>query len=562
MIETQDTGVISAREVLDVLMGHGVETIVLSPGSRNTPLLIGCSARKELKKYIIPDERTAAFTALGLAMASQNPVALACTSGTALYNYAPAIAEAYYQHVPLIILTADRPMQWIDQEAQTLHQPDALTGIVKQSYNIPSQENLQSVQLSSEFENELQWYSNRVANNAMFEALNGIKGPVHINIQFSVPFNSTVPYGQKIPRLVKFMGNDNILPPHLMREISEYLLERKVLLVAGQMPSDSKLNKAIRDFADLRNVALYAEPISNLHPDERINNLFINLIDHNENLLSDLHPDVVITIGGLIVSEKMKSFIRSSNAEHWTLSDTNPMFDGYMKLTRHYDISPYRFFKGLTSYMRHQLKKGYKEKFGKYRQNWIEYGQICKRAYLENSDINVWNEENALDVVFSNLPRECNLFLSNGMTIRHAVKFLWKIPHNCWANRGVSGIDGTNATAFGTSLAYKGPTILITGDMSFSYCPDILNLHKYGGDLRIMIINNGGGDIFRNIGTTRNLECREEYFCADPSLPVRKIAESYGWEYLSIDSMDDLKERLNEFYSASKVILELKLIQP
>ena len=555
---TKDTGIITARELLDVLIGHGVKDIVLSPGSRNTPLLLGCASREQLRKHVINDERTAAFSALGIAMASQRPVALACTSGTALYNYAPAIAEAFYQKIPLIVITADRPVSVTGQVPQTLRQPEALRNITKASFDIPVQSSWNEENLSGYFGTNLQWFTNRVANEALNLATSGIKGPVHINVQFEVPFNTTILYEEREVRIVKNFPCDYPLPAEICRDIAEELNGRKVLVVVGQMPSDHKLNKALTSFSGLSNVMVLSEPTSNLHLEPY--NIFTGEIYEDLSGEKDeaLRPDVIITLGGLIVSDALNKFIKaSSNADIWTLGDTPLELDRYHNLTRHYEVSPLRFFRGITSMTNHLLRKKKIINKSEYRDLWIKRHREGLMRFERKISEDVWSELNAVSYIMDFLPSDYNLFVSNGMMIRNVFGVTRRMPHNLWANRGVSGIEGTNATAFGTSLSYKGTTVLLTGDMSFSYCPEILNLHRMGGDLRIIVVNNGGGDIFRKIATTRELECREEYFCNAPELPLEKLAKAYGWNYQKADSLETLEKSLKHFISNPKSIIEV-----
>ncbi len=171
----KDTASENSRILMDVIMARGVKTIIISPGSRNTPLIIAAEAREKLKKYVVADERTAAFMALGMAMGSRRPVALACTSGTALYNYAPAVAEAFYQKIPLIVISADRPAQWIDQDdSQTLRQSGALANIVKASFDIPLETEAPEPCANPAFVTEKHWFVNRLVNEAMTVATTGL----------------------------------------------------------------------------------------------------------------------------------------------------------------------------------------------------------------------------------------------------------------------------------------------------------------------------------------------------------------------------------------------------
>ena len=250
-----DTAKTYCRILYDILIEKGVEDIVLSPGSRNAPLLIGAACRP-FRRHIITDERTAAFTALGISLAANKPVAIACTSGTALYDYAPAIAEAFYQNIPLIVITADRPLEWIDQDdSQTLIQPGALDKIVKGSYDIPVEH--------ADDSNE-KWYVNRIINEACNLALSGRRGPVHINIRLDNPLTEVIPFTEGHPRIIEYIDNLN-LPPHLYKELANQLLGKKILVTAGFMQPDNELNKALSVFSRLPNVALMCETLSNLH---------------------------------------------------------------------------------------------------------------------------------------------------------------------------------------------------------------------------------------------------------------------------------------------------------
>ena len=556
-MESLDTSVVSARILLDVAIAHGVETIILSPGSRNTPLLIGASARKKLKKYIINDERTAAFTALGIATVSQKPVALACTSGSALYNYAPAIAEAFYRHIPLTVISADRPLQWISQDSQTLVQPYALSGIVKGSYSIPSQNSMQG-SANENFLTEYEWYVNRISNEALNLAQRDVKGPVHINIEFEAPFNGLQPYRDEEIRIIRETELSKNLNVEKIKELASRISEKKVLIVAGQLSPDHKLQRALSDFSRLTNVFVLAEPLSNLHLDSL--NLVSNQLfspEYNSEL-KELNPDIIISIGGIPVSENLKSFVRNcEDAEVWTLGDTNSGDDRYMRLVNHFDVSPDRFFKSLVSMIRHLSRKGLEIKNKGYREKWIDLMRKFRKSRTEFLDNDKWSEIKALKIITQHIPDNYNLFLSNGMLIRKTMDVISRLPHSVYANRGVSGIEGTNATALGASLSYKGPSLLLTGDMSFSYCPDILNLAKLGGDLRIIVINNKGGGIFREIATTRSLPCREEYFCNAPELPLEKLAEAYSWAYVKADSEKSLIGALSSVFSQDKTIVEV-----
>lgn len=559
--EILDTGNNNSRELLDVLEAQGLKTIVLSPGSRNTPLLIGAQAREGLRKIIMTDERTAAFVALGIGMVTRTPVALACTSGTALYNYAPAIAEAYYQKIPLIVITADRPAQWIDQDdSQTLRQAGALDGIVKKSYDIPSETGMSSPCKNPEYKTEREWYVNRIANEAFLTATTGTPGPVHINMQFGNPLNTLVAKDTYRPRTIKVIRNESGLSPHQLREICETLMNKRIMVTAGFLAPDNRLNRAVMTFCRFPNVTIICETISNLRPegDPYMADSLLTRISKEK--LRELRPDIVISIGGALVSRMLKEYLRESKeTEHWTLADTDVSVDCFQRLTTHIDIDASSFFYGAASVIRHMLRKGKNITFDSYAQAWrAERERIKAENHIRMTQVG-WSELLALDEVFRTIPREFNLFLSNGTCIRYGQLLMDQLPHACYSNRGVSGIDGTNATALGVAMAYNGPTLLVTGDMSFAYCPEVMNYMNSGADLRIIVINNGGGGIFRFIKTTRELTMRDEYFCCDKPLPIEGLAKAYGWTYCKAKDMASLRKALRKLYAIESTIIEIEV---
>lgn len=555
---TSDTAVANSRELLDVLEARGVKTFFISPGSRNTPLLIGLETRTGIRKEIINDERTSAFAALGYATVSQKPAALVCTSGTAIYNYAPAVAEAYYRHVPLIVITADRPSQWIDQDdSQTLRQHGALHHITKRSFDIHADAGTGSKCRSEIFETEREWYVNRVANEAVTSALAPMAGPVHINIQFANPLNGTVPYESRKVRTVETLRGENLLSKTVLRGLAERLAGRRVLVVAGYMNPDHALNRALMKFSALEEVAIMCETISNLHlgPESFMVDSLLTHISEEE--IKELRPDIAITLGGALVSRQLKEFLRSSDTtEHWSVSQTELAADCMQRLTTHIDADMARFFSGLAGELRKMpgrdknREAGYRETVSRLRKK----AEAESLGMLENAE---WSELKALDIFFRWLPEAYNLFVSNGTCIRYAQLLTKKAPHASYCNRGVSGIEGGNATALGGAMAYDRPTILLTGDMSFSYNPEILQFAGDNADLRIVVVNNSGGGIFRFIKTTRDLEIRERYFCSDPKLPLQELAKAYGWHYRSAYDSEKLQDALSYLEKTPRTIVEI-----
>ncbi|MCH5232322.1 MAG: 2-succinyl-5-enolpyruvyl-6-hydroxy-3-cyclohexene-1-carboxylic-acid synthase [Muribaculaceae bacterium] len=535
--------------LFDVMEAKGVKDIVCSPGSRNAPLLLAASARNSLKKHFVIDERAAGFMAYGLALVSRKPVALVCTSGTALLNYSPAVAEAYYHGVPLVVISADRPMQWIDQEdSQTIRQPDALANFVKKSYNMP---------VGPDNDSELLWYVNRITNDALITACSQRPGPVHLNVPLAEPLGLKKIKNSDTPRIIEFIQADSIGNKEIIRQLAMRVAKSKVMLVAGFMSPDSALQKSVSSFARFPNVAVMAETISNLHLTLTDYSVDSVLTAYDKSRLEELSPDLIISVGGSLVSRKLKEYLRKNigNCEHWAIGYTHTTVDCFQSLSLRIETDITRFFRSLSSSLsKLQIaahSTGYKDSWLDARKKALQ----IKNTFVDNSP---WSELQAFNLILNNIPGSCNLLLSNGTPIRYDQIITHKLPHSTWCNRGVSGIDGTVATAVGAAKSYPGVTLLITGDLSLSYDIGSLGLKEIPDRLKIIVIDNEGGGIFRFISSTSGLEEREKYFCMKPDLSLKEIAEGFGWEYMEADSENSLSCNLKKLYSSThKTILRV-----
>lgn len=566
-----DTSKEVVKEILDVLVGHGVKDIVISPGSRNAPIITGAESRAEMKKYVAVDERSAAFMALGMASVAQRPVALVCTSGTALLNYAPAVAEAYYQGIPLIVLSADRPVEWIDQDdSQTIWQNDALRNFVKGSYDISD---------SCTYEGG-NWYANRIANDAMLNALADKKGPVHINIRLSSPLNrlENRPLRKQEKRIIQRIGNHALPEKSEIRRLAAEILDKKVMVTVGFGLPDSRLNRALSRVRNHPNVTIMAETISNTHlpqEDYMVDTVLCSLTDRQK---EDLAPDVVISVGGALVSRMLKDFLRrsarSGKMQHWNVGTTQTTVDCFQTQTYRIDADPALFISMLSAEMAHlRNKRGELVDNKEYRER--QTGSLDSRDYnsmiLSMKSLAIrrvfnfagdapWCDLVAFIDILNNVPADYNLYLSNGTSVRYAQIVPYELPHASYCNRGVSGIEGSTSTAVGGALKYAGPSLLITGDMSMAHDLGGLALaHRMNVNLKIIVINNEGGGIFRFVNSTSSLPCLEEYFCADPKLPIPQVASSFGFAHQTASTLESLRESLDWLFATpGRAILEVK----
>ena len=526
MKEKETTDKLQCQILVETMHFHGVNHAVVSPGSRNAPLIIALS-RSRIETHIVVDERSAAYVALGMAQQLKAPVALVCTSGTALLNYAPAVAEAYYQKIPLIVVSADRPQEWIDQDdSQTIRQFKALDQFVKRSYDIPARCD----------DDTAVWYAERIAHDAMMEATSLRRAPVHINVQLAEPLNGLTTEPYKLRRIHHFPSYDGICRDDIIK-LKEQLLHKRVMIIAGFMEMNEPLRQALNDIAAKDAAVVLTETISNMADDFTINAIDRTLLAIDEND-KRYYPDVVITIGGAIVSRKIKAFLRKVKPDHWYVGLNDVTVDCFQSLTRRIEANPDTF---IPTLFQDSLTV---KSFCTIWQDAHTAGLRRHHKYLEKIG---WSDMKAYETIFDfyqQNPDNLIMHLSNGTTIRYAQLFGDRVIAPNFCNRGVSGIDGCTSTAIGAAMV-NGPAVLITGDMSFLYDISALSAITPKLQLKIVVVDNGGGGIFRFIDSTASLPELEKYFVVKRNLDVEKVAASFGIKTYRADNADSLFEQLS-----------------
>ena len=526
MKEKETTDKLQCQILVETMHFHGVNHAVVSPGSRNAPLIIALS-RSRIKTHIVVDERSAAYVALGMAQQLKAPVALVCTSGTALLNYAPAVAEAYYQKIPLIVVSADRPQEWIDQDdSQTIRQFKALDQFVKRSYDIPARCD----------DDTAVWYAERIAHDAMMEATSLRRAPVHINVQLAEPLNGLTTEPYKLRRIHHFPSYDGICRDDIIK-LKEQLLHKRVMIIAGFMELNEPLRQALNDIAAKDAAVVLTETISNMADDFTINAIDRTLLAIDEND-KRYYPDVVITIGGAIVSRKIKAFLRKVKPDHWYVGLNDVTVDCFQSLTRRIEANPDTF---IPTLFQDSLTV---KSFCTIWKDAHTAGLRRHHKYLEKIG---WSDMKAYETIFDfyqQNPDNLIMHLSNGTTIRYAQLFGDRVIAPNFCNRGVSGIDGCTSTAIGAAMV-NGPAVLITGDMSFLYDISALSAITPKLQLKIVVVDNGGGGIFRFIDSTSSLPELEKYFVVKRNLDVEKVAASFGIKTYRADNADSLFEQLS-----------------
>ena len=511
------------RCIVSLLEKHGVKRAIVSPGSRNAPLLIALSRSKSIVSDVVVDERSAGFIALGYATVSEEPVALVCTSGSALLNYGPAIAEAFYRKTPLIVISADRPKEWIGQDdSQTIVQYNALSNYVKKSYDLPS----------GQGDNDI-WYANRVVNDALLTAINGKNGPVHVNVQLAEPLGAMIDdsidadnaiFNRHIQMVKPFPQ----LAPLQSKQLAECIAShKKVMIVVGFMPPNKMLNTALNTLSNLPNIVVLTETIANISGNRIIGNVDAALSSIKDDDTLEMIPDVVISTGGALVSRHIKQFIRNHKVkEHWHVGEVEDTVDCFMQLTLRVEISPEVFFSQLaSSLLQFNTESDYAQKWETIRNRAVS----LTSSYAAKS---TWSDFKAFATFIPLIPQRWNVQYSNGTAIRYAQIFGNHKYHRCDCNRGVSGIDGCTSTAIGAALAYKPETTLqVTGDMSFKYDISALLSTQIGPHFKIIVINNNGGGIFRFIASTSNLDIREKMFCCPAETSYEELFKAHGFAF-------------------------------
>lgn len=533
----ETTSKTSCNIMVELLHRHGVKHIVLSPGSRNAPLIVAAARCKALEKTVVVDERSAAFVALGIASVSGEMVALVCTSGTALLNYAPAVAEAYYRHLPLIVISADRPVEWIDQDdSQTLRQYEALANYVKRSYNIPAACDTDTAR----------WYVNRIVNDALITAGSGCKAPVHMNVQLEEPLNGLAEYSGVGIRHIGMAAYDNHMSQDALAQLSmEINNAGKVLVIAGFHNPDKRLEKALVSLGALPNVAVMTESIANVRGGSMINCIDRTLSVMDDSEKENMCPDIVITFGGALVSRHIKAYMRKYHpARHWHVAVSDVTIDCFRSLTMRIGVEPVDFFEQMLPLLSASSCSTYSRDWT----GFSERASISHDSYVASAP---WSDLKAFSIIFGSIPGDWNLQFSNGTAIRYAQLFDNYRCNRNDCNRGVSGIDGCTSTAIGASIGYEGTTLLITGDMSAQYDVGALACNAVSPRFKMIVMCNGGGGIFRFIDSTSSLPELEDYFVLKPNLPLRTLAEGYGFAFYEASGIDDLQMSMNAFVNES-----------
>lgn len=525
-----------AQSILQICLAKGVTTVVISPGSRNAPLTIGFASHPGFTCYSIADERCAGFFALGIAQQIGKPVALLCTSGSALLNYYPAVAEAFYSQVPLIVISADRPTSKIDiGDGQTIRQR-----------NVFVNHSLYNANLTEEACEENDDRINEAINKAYLK-----KGPTHINVPFEEPLYETVKklsVDATISATAKVYRNISV--EDIIASTNIWNAARKKLILIGTNDPVSIDPEILQSWAQDPSVIVMTEVTSNLSHPDFLNNIDTIITPFTASDFEAFRPEILITFGGMIVSKRVKAWLRQYQPEHHWHIDPLRAYNTFGCLAHHFVAHPNDFFQQIQPFTKN-VNSDYARKASAIQQlRAKKHDEFVKTAPY--SDFKVFSE------LIPSLPKQIMLQLSNSAAIRYAQLFNIDASIAVYCNRGTSGIDGSTSTAIGAAVGAKKPAMLITGDISFLYDSNALWNNYVPSDFKIVIVNNSGGGIFRILPGHSETKVFNTFFETSHRLNAAHLAQMYGFQYFSASDEKSLPAALEAFYaSGQKAILEI-----
>ncbi len=535
MITTEKSGV---ALFIQQCYENGMKNIVCSPGSRNAPIIIAIDEHPEMKAIVIHDERSAGFFAMGMAQQLGEPVGVVCTSGSAMLNYYPAVAEAYYQSIPLIIISADRPKELVNQgDGQTIVQLE-----VYKNHILAEEEIKEYVSTNQEKEQLI-----LLVNQTFDIAKRGWKGPVHFNLPISEPLYRTV-----LNNNDRFSTLERKKDVFQLNQIEKELIRAtwksnsKKLILCGQMDKNGAVLAKLNELAVDSSVAILVENTANLKSNKFVHCIDRTLMGISESEVEEFLPDILITIGGAVVSKKIKEFLRNSDIkEHWRVGHAFPNMDTYKALTHSFECSPFEF---LTEILKLELQP-HTSTFGNL---WKQKDFIIQDKLVDYFPEIGHSDLKTIETILDYIPENSNLHMGNSSVVRYCQLFDPIGSFNYFSNRGTSGIDGSTSTSAG--VAFAGPSkcnVIITGDISFFYDSNALWNDYLGNNLKIVLINNSGGGIFKIIEGPSNTSQLSKYFEAKHNYKARDLCKGFGVEYFEASTNEQIENSMEEFYADS-----------
>ena len=499
------------------LYAYGVREVVISPGSRSTPLAIAFEAHPKIKTWIHPDERSAAFFALGLIKGSGKPVAILCTSGTAAANYTPAIAECQISRVPMIVLTSDRPHELRSVGApQAINQVNMFSNYVNFQFDLPIADGTEQMLYTIH-------YQMQIASQYLYGPH---RGPIHFNMPCREPLTPDRNRVDLLKSQVKTL-------PHYQKSIavkgiSAILQKKKGLIIVGDMQHQEV--DQILTYSTVYDMPILADPLSQLRKSNHPNVITTYDLLYRAGL--DLDVDFVIRVGKPVISKKLNQWLKRTKA-YQILVQNNDKIDVFpMPPNISYEISANDFFRSLM------------EEESVQRKDWLELWQsLEQQSRVEIKDYLNHASDEAVYVgeVIHKLSKGDALFVGNSMPIRDVDNLMFETEAEVYAHRGANGIDGVVSTAIGMAV-HKKVTLLI-GDLSFYHDMNGLLMAKLNDiNINIVLVNNDGGGIFSYLPQKDSAsDYFERLFGTPTGLDFEHAALLYDFTFERFESLNDFK---------------------
>lgn len=536
---------------IDGLVKSGVESAVISPGSRSTPMALLLAEHPEIKVYIQIDERSAAFFALGLAKASGKPIALLCTSGTAAANYLPAVAEAKNARIPLIVLTSDRP-----HELREVGAPQS----IDQNHLYGTHVKWFAEMALPDAEEKMLRYVRTTAARAVYIAKQLPAGPVHLNFPFREPLLPE--YDGLFERLetkdlpaVYLSEGNRVLPEQDMEAIAAVLKENeKGIIVCGEQQSEG-FEKAVVELAEKLNYPILADPLSGLRSGSVHSRVIIDSYDaflRSETIKQEASFDVVLRFGAMPVSKALTQFIsRHSVKMHCVVDSGGGWRDPIGAATHMLAAEESGFCSALSSYLNEPIEPDF------WLQSWVQINQATREIMKSVEEHEELDEGKLFYEILKRLPDESALFVGNSMPIRDLDSFFFTDERRIRlvANRGANGIDGLVSSALGVA-AVTSPLYLIVGDLSFFHDLTGLLAAKLNGiKMTVIVINNNGGGIFSYLPQAAEEKHFEQLFGTPADLDFIHAAKLYGAGYEKVTDLAALEESMTKAAAAEGLFI-------
>jgi len=532
----------AVSNLCSILKQKGIKHIVLCPGSRNAPIIASITDDPFFTCYSIVDERSAGFFALGIGQMIKSTVAVVCTSGTAVLNLAPAVAEAYYQRIPLLVISSDRPKEWVNQgESQTLNQANIFTNFIRKSFDLIQE---------PKSKNEL-WYQNREISEAINATMLPFFGPVHLNMRFEEPLYESGDEASD-PKIIREITTKTTLSE---KEISDLKKEwnacDKIMVVCGQMFPDKKLRDSLVVLAK-NGVVVLTESTSNLDSDEFFNCIDKVIIPSSKEQIEKLKPNLLITIGGPLISRKIKTYLREAQIDtHWHIDPIDQYMDGYQHQSLAIKLPADVFVKHISHFEKKKLN---------FLHHWRSTNDYVERKHSEFIESADFSDLSIFAELLKLIPEGALLHVANSSAIRYVQLFNVKRSLECYGNRGTSGIEGSVSTAVGASTINRSDTYLITGDLSMMYDSNGLWNNYINPKLKIIVINNSGGGIFRILDGPSKIPESETYIETVQDRNFEGLALMHDVAYYLADDKKSLNTgmKLLKEQSERAFLLEIK----